>query len=68
MDAALVETASEQVPQVPRGEVMVGLLTVLGFAVAVAAAVTTGAAWKDWDVLWRSPWQPLHWQRSCFSP
>ncbi|GAA1772430.1 hypothetical protein GCM10009712_20550 [Pseudarthrobacter sulfonivorans] len=25
---------------------------VLGFAVAVAAAVATGAAWKDWDVLW----------------
>jgi hypothetical protein len=32
--------------------VLLGLLAVLGFAVAVAAAVITGAAWKDWDVLW----------------
>jgi hypothetical protein len=32
--------------------VLLAFLTVFGFAVAVAAAVTTGAAWSGWNVLW----------------
>lgn len=32
--------------------VLLALLTVLGFAVAVGAAVTTSAAWNGWEVLW----------------
>jgi hypothetical protein len=32
--------------------VLLAFLTVLGFAVAVAAAAATGADWKGWDALW----------------
>lgn len=31
---------------------LLALLTILGFAVAVAAAVSTGAKWQGWQVLW----------------
>jgi hypothetical protein len=31
---------------------LLALPTVLTLAVAIAAAVITGAAWKGWDVLW----------------
>jgi hypothetical protein len=47
---------------------LLALLTVLTLAVAIAAAVITGAAWKGWDVLWASPWGQLPLQHFYSSP
>jgi hypothetical protein len=47
-----VFAASAQTEISGETNVLLALLTVLGFGVAVAAAVATGAAWKGWDVLW----------------
>jgi hypothetical protein len=47
-----VFAASAQTETGRETNVLLALLAVLGFAVAVAAEVTTGAAWQGWEVLW----------------